>query len=229
MDNATALWSFAILVGLLTLTPGLDTALILRTAVLGLRRRAWGVVLGIQTGTLAQLIQSFAHPLGSTVGLKCESVVLLEISANTKWVNVGPSQLGIRNTSIGVMNHRDDPPHPVRWTAACIQRTASFARTVAREQRLANAAEELDVRRKRLSCAARWTTEDPGRPDRCEEHAVVTRVAAEERTFHFTPRWKGRAEQCRLLRRDAVRNGCGCFHAFQLNALTDRSATEKMT
>jgi threonine/homoserine/homoserine lactone efflux protein len=47
-----ALWSFALVVGLLTLTPGLDTALILRTAALGRRRRAWGVVLGIQTGTL---------------------------------------------------------------------------------------------------------------------------------------------------------------------------------
>ncbi|GJF34211.1 threonine transporter RhtB [Kitasatospora sp. NE20-6] len=53
MDTATALWGFALLVGLLTITPGLDTALILRTAVLGRRRRAWGVVLGIQTGTLA--------------------------------------------------------------------------------------------------------------------------------------------------------------------------------
>ncbi|WP_427925287.1 LysE family translocator [Streptomyces sp. cg40] len=40
------------MVGLLTLTPGLDTALILRTAGLGHRRRAWGVVLGIQCGTL---------------------------------------------------------------------------------------------------------------------------------------------------------------------------------
>ncbi|MEV6104067.1 LysE family translocator [Streptomyces sp. NPDC051940] len=48
----TALWSFALVVGLLTLTPGLDTALILRTAALGRRTRAWGVVLGIQTGTL---------------------------------------------------------------------------------------------------------------------------------------------------------------------------------
>ncbi|WP_240659964.1 LysE family translocator [Streptomyces sp. WAC 01529] len=47
-----ALWSFALVVGLLTVTPGLDAALILRTAGLGLRRRAWGVVLGIQTGTL---------------------------------------------------------------------------------------------------------------------------------------------------------------------------------
>ncbi|MET7622048.1 LysE family translocator [Streptomyces sp. NPDC005408] len=40
------------MVGLLTLTPGLDTALVLRTAALGHRRRAWGVVLGIQSGTV---------------------------------------------------------------------------------------------------------------------------------------------------------------------------------
>ncbi|MDH6135173.1 threonine/homoserine/homoserine lactone efflux protein [Kitasatospora sp. MAA4] len=52
MTLTSALWSFALVVGLLTLTPGLDTALILRTAALGRRRRAWGVVLGIQTGTL---------------------------------------------------------------------------------------------------------------------------------------------------------------------------------
>ncbi|NML50655.1 LysE family translocator [Streptomyces sp. R302] len=52
MASSTAFWSFALVVGLLTLTPGLDTALILRTAALGRRTRAWGVVLGIQTGTL---------------------------------------------------------------------------------------------------------------------------------------------------------------------------------
>ena len=49
---AAPLASFALVVGLLTLTPGLDTALILRTAALGHRRQAWGVVLGIQTGTM---------------------------------------------------------------------------------------------------------------------------------------------------------------------------------
>jgi threonine/homoserine/homoserine lactone efflux protein len=48
----TALWSFILVVGLLTLTPGLDTALILRTAARSAPGRAWGVVLGIQTGTL---------------------------------------------------------------------------------------------------------------------------------------------------------------------------------
>jgi threonine/homoserine/homoserine lactone efflux protein len=48
-----SLWSFALVVGLLTMTPGMDTALILRTAAMGAPRNAWGVVLGIQSGTLA--------------------------------------------------------------------------------------------------------------------------------------------------------------------------------
>lgn len=52
MAISSALWYFALVVGFLTLTPGLDTALILRTSALGRRRRAWGVVLGIQTGTM---------------------------------------------------------------------------------------------------------------------------------------------------------------------------------
>ncbi|MFI0714714.1 LysE family translocator [Streptomyces inhibens] len=52
MITLDAIGAFALIVGLLTLTPGLDTALILRTAALGHRRRAWGVVLGIQSGTL---------------------------------------------------------------------------------------------------------------------------------------------------------------------------------
>lgn len=44
---------FAVMVGLLTLTPGLDTALILRTSLMSGRRPAWGVVAGIQAGTLS--------------------------------------------------------------------------------------------------------------------------------------------------------------------------------
>ncbi|MGW0199828.1 LysE family translocator [Nonomuraea sp. NPDC003201] len=52
MDIAGSVWSFAAVVALLTLTPGLDTALILRTSLLASRRAAWGVTLGIQLGTL---------------------------------------------------------------------------------------------------------------------------------------------------------------------------------
>ncbi|MGN9787373.1 LysE family translocator [Nonomuraea sp. ZG12] len=44
--------SFALVVALLTVTPGLDTALILRTSLMAGKRCAWGVVLGIQLGTL---------------------------------------------------------------------------------------------------------------------------------------------------------------------------------
>ncbi|GAA3515540.1 threonine/homoserine/homoserine lactone efflux protein [Streptosporangium album] len=52
MDVLSSILSFAVVVGLLTLTPGLDTALVLRTSLLSGRRSAWGVVLGIQAGTL---------------------------------------------------------------------------------------------------------------------------------------------------------------------------------
>lgn len=52
MDIAGSVWSFAAVVALLTLTPGLDTALILRTSLVAGRRPAWGVTLGIQLGTL---------------------------------------------------------------------------------------------------------------------------------------------------------------------------------
>jgi threonine/homoserine/homoserine lactone efflux protein len=53
MTEIAALWSFVLVVALLTVTPGLDTALIVRTAAVGTPRQAWGVVLGIQSGTLA--------------------------------------------------------------------------------------------------------------------------------------------------------------------------------
>ncbi|GAA3113095.1 LysE family translocator [Planomonospora alba] len=52
VDIITALASFAVVAGLLTVTPGVDTALVLRTSLLAGRRSAWGVVLGIQAGTL---------------------------------------------------------------------------------------------------------------------------------------------------------------------------------
>ncbi|HLU72324.1 MAG TPA: LysE family translocator [Nonomuraea sp.] len=52
MDLTTSVVSFAAVVALLTITPGLDTALILRTSLLSGRRPAWGVALGIQLGLL---------------------------------------------------------------------------------------------------------------------------------------------------------------------------------
>ncbi|MFF4508093.1 LysE family translocator [Streptomyces sp. NPDC001401] len=79
MITLEALGTFTLIVGLLTLTPGLDTALILRTAALGHRRRAWGVVLGIQSGTL---VWGTLASLGVTALLTTSHVAYLTL----RWV-----------------------------------------------------------------------------------------------------------------------------------------------
>jgi threonine/homoserine/homoserine lactone efflux protein len=53
MDIPTALLSFALAAGLMTLTPGIDTALVLRTAVVENARNALLAAAGIVTGVLA--------------------------------------------------------------------------------------------------------------------------------------------------------------------------------
>ena len=53
MTVLQALAAFSLAAGLLTLTPGLDTALVLRTAAVEGPRRAWLAAIGIFLGTLA--------------------------------------------------------------------------------------------------------------------------------------------------------------------------------
>jgi threonine/homoserine/homoserine lactone efflux protein len=53
MDPAGAVLSFALVGGLLTITPGLDTALVLRAAVVGGRRTGYAAGLGVCAGALA--------------------------------------------------------------------------------------------------------------------------------------------------------------------------------
>jgi threonine/homoserine/homoserine lactone efflux protein len=52
VDVGSAVVSFALVAGLLTITPGLDTALVLRSAVLRGQREAFVTALGINTGAL---------------------------------------------------------------------------------------------------------------------------------------------------------------------------------
>jgi threonine/homoserine/homoserine lactone efflux protein len=53
MDPAGAVLSFALVAGLLAITPGLDTALVLRAAVAGGRRAGYAAGLGVCAGALA--------------------------------------------------------------------------------------------------------------------------------------------------------------------------------
>ena len=53
MTVASALWSFALLAALLTILPGLDTALVLRSALTQSRRHAYATAFGIMSATFA--------------------------------------------------------------------------------------------------------------------------------------------------------------------------------
>lgn len=52
MDVLSAVGSFAVVAGLLTIIPGMDTALVLRAAVLQSSRHAFATALGVATGSL---------------------------------------------------------------------------------------------------------------------------------------------------------------------------------
>ncbi|MCC5575792.1 LysE family translocator [Microtetraspora sp. AC03309] len=52
MTMFSALASFAVVAGLMTIVPGLDTALVLRSAITGGRRHAFATALGVNTGVL---------------------------------------------------------------------------------------------------------------------------------------------------------------------------------
>jgi threonine/homoserine/homoserine lactone efflux protein len=52
LPSLHVLWSFGLVVALLTITPGVDTALVLRSAAVAGKARAWGAIIGIGCGTL---------------------------------------------------------------------------------------------------------------------------------------------------------------------------------
>lgn len=66
MTTHEAVLGFALVAALLTLVPGLDTALVLRTSLTGTRRRAFATAAGIQAGCLAW---GAAAALGATAVL----------------------------------------------------------------------------------------------------------------------------------------------------------------
>ena len=79
MTVLSSLGSFVVVVGLLTLTPGMDTALILRTAAVGAPRRAWGVVAGCKSNQ-GEFYPSFDHVVLLSAPVE---VLLARIAART--------------------------------------------------------------------------------------------------------------------------------------------------
>jgi threonine/homoserine/homoserine lactone efflux protein len=71
MTLAQALLGFAVVAGIVTIIPGLDTALILRAALTQSRRHAWASAVGINTGAL---IWGVAAAVGASALLAASEV-----------------------------------------------------------------------------------------------------------------------------------------------------------
>ena len=71
MSIPEALLGFALVVGLLTIIPGLDTALVLRTALTRSRGRAYATAAGIQAGTV---VWGIAAAVGATALLAASTL-----------------------------------------------------------------------------------------------------------------------------------------------------------
>jgi threonine/homoserine/homoserine lactone efflux protein len=105
-----SLFSFVVVVGVLTVTPGMDTALILRTAAVGAPRRAWGVVFGIQAGTLTWGVLTSA----GITALLTASHLAYEV---LRWVGAG-YLIWLGLTMLWSTRRRAEPVRPDQETAA---------------------------------------------------------------------------------------------------------------
>lgn len=115
MIEPAALWTFVVVVGLLTVTPGLDTAVTVRTASLHGASRAWGVVAGIQTGTL---IWGALSGAGVTVVLMASQLAYEVL----RWAGVGYlAWMGLRmlRDSFRPLPPDDTERSPAGFLAGC--------------------------------------------------------------------------------------------------------------
>lgn len=93
------LWAFGLVVSLLTITPGLDTALVLRSAAVAGQRRAWGAIAGILAGTLVW---------GALAAVGVAAIVAASAVAFTILKVVGAAYMiwmGVRLVVAAVRNH----------------------------------------------------------------------------------------------------------------------------
>jgi len=110
--SPSSLLGFVLVVGVLTVTPGLDTALIVRTAAGGHARRAWGVVLGIQNGTL---LWGLLTSLGLAAVLVASATVYEILRwagvAYLAWIGLGLLRQAVRRGTAAETETSGSPGH----------------------------------------------------------------------------------------------------------------------
>lgn len=114
MDIPTAILGFSLAAGLLTLTPGLDTALVLRTAAVEGPRRAMLAGAGIVTGVLLWGLIA-ALGLGAVLALSERAYRALQLAgaAYLIWMGIGLLRAAWRPGAIGAPVAQ--PPRAPNW------------------------------------------------------------------------------------------------------------------
>lgn len=109
-----ALLSFAVVAGLLTLVPGLDTALVLRAALSRSRRHAFATAIGIGCGTLVWGVAAAAGVSALLAASELVYTVLRIVGAiYLLWMGVGMVRAAFRQPSPAFATTTDDAPQRV--------------------------------------------------------------------------------------------------------------------
>lgn len=105
MPLTSALLGFAVVAGLMTITPGLDTALVLRTALTASRRVAFAAALGVAGGCL---LWGIAAEVGVSALLTASETVFAIVKTVGAlymiWLGIGMLRAAVRRTPT-----HDDP------------------------------------------------------------------------------------------------------------------------
>ncbi len=109
-----ALLSFAVVAGLLTLVPGLDTALVLRAAVSRGRRYAFGTAIGIGSGTLVWGVAAAAGVSALATASELAYTVLRIAGATyLVWMGLTMIRDGLRRREVDPTDAVSDSPRSV--------------------------------------------------------------------------------------------------------------------
>jgi threonine/homoserine/homoserine lactone efflux protein len=111
-----ALWSFALLAGVLTIIPGIDTTLVLRSALTQSRRHAYATALGIATGTFAWGV---AAALGAAALLAASEIAftILKLVGAAYLIYLGVTMIVASFRKIDVFTEAQIKPNGSLWAA----------------------------------------------------------------------------------------------------------------